>query len=220
MITLVDNYDSFTYNIYHSICKNNKKVQILKNDELLSNYNKIVNSEALIISPGPSNPFNAGECLELISKIYSFMPIFGVCLGHQIIGAFFKAKIKTLRHPYHGKISNIQILKKNKILDNINNEFLATRYHSLFIDHIDLPNELEVTCISEEDKIIMGLKHKLFNIHGVQFHPESIETLIGDKIAGNLSTVLEDPSSNISSHSELEKIAKNILSTPIEVSKT
>ena len=112
MITLIDNYDSFTYNVYHSISKNNIKVQILKNDQLLSNYNKIVNSKAVIISPGPSNPYNAGECLELIDKIYSFMPIFGICLGHQIIGAYFNAKIKTLKIPHHGKISNIKIVKK------------------------------------------------------------------------------------------------------------
>ncbi len=185
MITLIDNYDSFTYNIYHSVCKNNKKVQILKNDELLSNYHKIINSEAVIISPGPSNPFNAGECLDLIAKIYSFMPIFGICLGHQIIGAFFKGKIKTLKHPYHGKISNIKIQKKIKIFSNINNEFQATRYHSLYVDKVNKPEELEITCISEDDKVIMGLKHKLYNIHGVQFHPESIETLIGDRIISN-----------------------------------
>ena len=185
MITLIDNYDSFTYNIYHSICKNNKKVQIIKNDELLSNYNNIINSEAIIISPGPSNPFNAGECLDLMNKIYSFIPIFGICLGHQIIGAFFNSKIKTLKHPYHGKISKIKIIKKNKIFNNVKNNFQATRYHSLFVDNINLPNELEVTCVSNDDNIIMGIKHKLYNIHGVQFHPESVETLIGDRIIKN-----------------------------------
>ena len=103
----------------------------------------------------------------------------------QIIGAFFKGKIKTLKHPYHGKISNIKIQKKNKIYININNKFQATRYHSLYVDKINKPKELEITCISEDDKVIMGLKHKLYNIHGVQFHPESIETLIGDRIISN-----------------------------------
>jgi len=185
MITLIDNYDSFTYNVYHSISKNNIKVQVLKNDQLLSNYHKIINSKAVIISPGPSNPYNAGECLDLIDKIYSFMPIFGICLGHQIIGAYFKAKIKTLKTPYHGKVSDIKVLKKSKILQNMPKIFKATRYHSLFIDKNTLPNELELIYTSEDDKIIMGMKHKLYNIHGVQFHPESIETINGDRIIEN-----------------------------------
>ena len=185
MITLIDNYDSFTYNIYHSISKNNIKVQILKNDQLLSNYNKIINSKAVIISPGPSNPYNAGECLELIDKIYSFMPIFGICLGHQIIGAYFNAKIKTLKIPHHGKISNIKIVKKNKIFEGMPKSFKATRYHSLYVDNNTLPSNLELLCNSEDDNIIMGMRHKLYNIYGVQFHPESVETLNGDLIIEN-----------------------------------
>ena len=185
MITLIDNYDSFTYNVYHSISKNNIKVQILKNDQLLSNYNKIINSKAVIISPGPSNPYNAGECLELIDKIYSFMPIFGICLGHQIIGAYFNAKIKTLKIPHHGKISNIKIVKKKGILEGMPKSFKATRYHSLYVDNNTLPSDLELLCNSEDDNIIMGMRHKLYNIYGVQFHPESIETLNGDLIIQN-----------------------------------
>lgn len=191
MIILIDNYDSFTYNVYHSISQNNNmKINVLKNDELIKNYKMIIKSKAIIISPGPSNPYNSGECLQLMSKIYSFIPILGICLGHQIIGTFFKGKIKELKKPYHGKVSKILKLRQNKLLHGIPNEFTATRYHSLYLDKQTLPNELISICTSKEDGIIMALKHKLLNIYGVQFHPESIETKYGDKIISNFIKTL------------------------------
>ena len=190
MITLIDNYDSFTYNVYHAISKNGFKVNVIKNEKLIKNYQKIIDSKAVIISPGPSNPYNAGECLNLIDRIYSFMPILGICLGHQIIAAFFKNNIKKLKKPVHGKLSEIITIRKNKLFNNMPQKFLATRYHSLYVDKKKLTKDLSISCISNDDNIVMGLKHKLYNIHGVQFHPESIETINGEQIIENfLKTV-------------------------------
>ena len=154
MITLIDNYDSFTYNLYHCLSKRDQ-VLVIKNDMILKNIDKIINSKGVVISPGPSNPFNAGECLDLVHQIYSFIPILGVCLGHQILGVYFDKK------------------------------FRATRYHSLYLNKNNFPQNLKITSISEDDKIIMSFKHELFSIYGVQYHPESIETLMGSKILEN-----------------------------------
>ena len=184
MITLIDNYDSFTYNLYHSLSKRDQ-VLVIKNDLILKNIDKIINSKGVVISPGPSNPFNAGECLDLVNQIYSFIPILGVCLGHQILGVYFGAKIDTLSTPMHGKVSNLKKINECKIYKNIDKKFRATRYHSLYLDKNNFPQNLKITSISEDDKIIMSFKHELFSIYGVQYHPESIETLVGSKIIEN-----------------------------------
>ena len=166
MITLIDNYDSFTYNIYHSVCKNNKKVQILKNDELLSNYHKIINSEAVIISPGPSNPFNAGECLDLIDKIYSFMPIFGICLGHQILALTLGAKSRKMKLGHRGANHPV----KNLIKGNVE---ITSQNHGFEIIKQNLPKNIEVTHKSLFDDGIEGIKLKSKPVFSVQYHPES-----------------------------------------------
>ena len=184
MITLIDNYDSFTYNLYHCLSKRDQ-VLVIKNDMILKNIDKIINSKGVVISPGPSNPFNAGECLDLVHQIYSFIPILGVCLGHQILGVYFGAKIDTLNTPMHGKVSNLKKINECKIYKNIDKKFRATRYHSLYLDKNNFPQNLKITSISEDDKIIMSFKHELFSIYGVQYHPESIETLVGSKILEN-----------------------------------
>ena len=184
MITLIDNYDSFTYNLYHCLSKRDQ-VLVIKNDMILKNIDKIINSKGVVISPGPSNPFNAGECLDLVHQIYSFIPILGVCLGHQILGVYFGAKIDTLSTPMHGKVSNLKKINECKIYKNIDKKFRATRYHSLYLDKNNFPQNLKITSISEDDKIIMSFKHELFSINGVQYHPESIETLMGSKILEN-----------------------------------
>ena len=181
MITLIDNYDSFTYNLYHCLSKHDD-VLVIKNDLILKNFDKVINSKGVVISPGPSNPFNAGECLDLVHQIYSFMPILGVCLGHQILGVYFGAKIDTLKIPMHGKVSNIKKVNECKIYKNINMNFQATRYHSLYLNKDNFPKNLKITSISDDDKKIMSFRHELFSIFGVQYHPESIETVIGSKI--------------------------------------
>ena len=182
-IILIDNYDSFTFNLYHYISSFNVKVDVFRNDkinskEIIKNkYNKIV------ISPGPGNPMQTGNCIEIVKKLYKRIPILGVCLGHQIIGHVFGSKIIPANKLMHGKTSLIYHKKKG-VLKNIKNKFQATRYHSLIIDKKNLSNELDITA-ETSDGIIMGVMHKKYNVHGVQFHPESIKTNVGIKIIKN-----------------------------------
>ena len=186
-IILIDNYDSFTFNLYHYISSFNVKVDVFRNDkinskEIIKNkYNKIV------ISPGPGNPMQAGNCIEIVKKLYKKIPILGVCLGHQIIGHVFGSKIIQANKLMHGKTSLIYHKKKG-VLKNIKNKFQATRYHSLIIDKKNLSNELDITA-ETSDGIIMGVMHKKYNVHGVQFHPESIKTNVGIKIIKNFLKV-------------------------------
>ena len=189
MITLIDNYDSFTYNLYHDLMVKDD-VMIIKNDQIIKNFNKIIKSKAVVISPGPSNPFNSGECLEFVNKVYSFMPILGVCLGHQILGVYFGAGINILKKPMHGKVSQIYLKEKCKIYTGIKSSFKATRYHSLYLNKKNFPDNLLITSISNDDKIIMSFKHKVFPLYGVQYHPESIETKEGSNIINNFMALI------------------------------
>jgi len=182
-ILLIDNYDSFTYNLFHYISNFKKNVDVIRNDRIDSKtilrkkYNKIV------ISPGPGNPDQAGNCLKIVQEVHKKIPILGVCLGHQIIGQVFGGKIIRAKKLMHGKTSKI---KHNKIglLKNIPNNFEATRYHSLIVDRKRFPKNLIITA-ETKNKTIMGLMHKDYNIHGFQFHPESIKTKIGMKLIKN-----------------------------------
>ena len=182
-ILLIDNYDSFTFNLYHYLSSLKTKVEVIRNDkitskEILKNkYNKIV------ISPGPGNPKQSGNCLDILKTLHKEIPFLGVCLGHQIIGQIFGSKIVQAKKLMHGKTSMI-ISKKRGILKNLPKNFEATRYHSLIIDKNSLSKDLEITA-ETKDGLIMGVKHKKFNVHGVQFHPESIRTKIGLKILKN-----------------------------------
>ena len=182
-ILLIDNYDSFTYNLYHYISKLKKNVDVIRNDKintktiLKRKYNKIV------ISPGPGNPNQAGNCLKIVKDVYKKIPILGVCLGHQIIGQVFGGKIVRAKNLMHGKTSKIKHNKKG-LLKNIQNNFEATRYHSLIVDRKSFPANLIITA-ETKDKTIMGLMHKKYNIHGFQFHPESISTKMGMKLIRN-----------------------------------
>jgi anthranilate synthase/aminodeoxychorismate synthase-like glutamine amidotransferase len=185
-IILIDNYDSFTFNLYHYLSSLKIKVDVIRNDkisdkEIMKNkYNRIV------ISPGPGNPNQSGNCLKIVKALYKKIPILGVCLGHQIIGQVFGSKIVQAKELMHGKTS---VIKCNKIgiLKNLPLKFEATRYHSLIIDKKTLSKELEITA-ETKNGIIMGIKHKKYNIHGVQFHPESIKTTLGIKILKNFVT--------------------------------
>ena len=182
-ILLIDNYDSFTFNLYHYLSSLNTKVEVLRNDEInekeiiKKKYNKIV------ISPGPGNPNQSGNCLRIVKKLHKKIPILGVCLGHQIIGQVFGSKIVQAKKLMHGKTSKIKS-KKIGILKNLPKTFEATRYHSLIIDKKSLSKNLEITA-ETVDGLIMAVHHKKYNIHGVQFHPESIKTKLGIKILKN-----------------------------------
>ena len=182
-ILLIDNYDSFTYNLYHYISNFNNNVDVVRNDKIDSKIILRKKYSKIVISPGPGNPNQAGYCLKIVKDVYKKIPILGVCLGHQIIGQVFGGRIVNAKNLMHGKTSKIKHLKQG-LLRNIQNNFEATRYHSLIIDRKTFPKDLIITA-ETKNKTIMGLMHKDFNIHGFQFHPESISTKIGMKLIKN-----------------------------------
>ena len=182
-IILIDNYDSFTFNLYHYLSSLKVNVDVIRNDKI--NQNEIIKKDydKIVISPGPGNPNQSGNCLKIVKSLHKQIPILGVCLGHQIIGQVFGSKIVQAKKQMHGKTSKI-ISKKKGILKTLPKIFEATRYHSLIIDKKTLSKDLEITA-ETKDGTIMGVKHKKYNVHGVQFHPESIKTKIGVKILKN-----------------------------------
>ena len=182
-ILLIDNYDSFTFNLFHYISSLNVNVDVVRNDKINSKDIIKKKYDKLVISPGPGNPDQSGNCLDIVRKLYKKIPILGVCLGHQIIGQVFGCKIVQAKKLMHGKTSKIKSMNLG-ILKNLPKNFIATRYHSLIIEKKTLSKELIVTAYSE-DSVIMGVMHKKYNIHGVQFHPESIKTTVGMKILKN-----------------------------------
>ena len=182
-ILLIDNYDSFTFNLYHYISSLNTKVDVIRNDKITSKEIIKRKYEKIVISPGPGNPNQSGNCINILKTLHKELPFLGVCLGHQIIGQVFGSKIVQAKKLMHGKISLIKS-KRIGILKNLPNTFEATRYHSLIIDKKTLSKDLEITA-ETDDGVIMGIQHKEFNIHGVQFHPESIKTKLGLKILKN-----------------------------------
>ena len=182
-ILLIDNYDSFTFNLYHYISSLNTKVDVIRNDKITSKEIIKKKYEKIVISPGPGNPNQSGNCINILKTLHKELPFLGVCLGHQIIGQVFGSKIVQAKKLMHGKISLIKS-KRIGILKNLPNTFEATRYHSLIIDKKTLSKDLEITA-ETNDGVIMGIQHKEFNIHGVQFHPESIKTKLGLKILQN-----------------------------------
>ena len=183
MIILIDNYDSFTWNLYHFLGDLGAETKVVRNDKI--NVKEIIKKryDRIVISPGPGNPNQSGNCINIVKSLYKQVPILGVCLGHQIIGQVFGSKIIQAKKLMHGKTSIIKSYRIG-ILKNLPFKFEATRYHSLIIDKKTLTKELEITA-QTEDGIIMGIKHKKYNVHGVQFHPESIKTTIGIKILKN-----------------------------------
>ena len=182
-ILLIDNYDSFTYNLFHYISKFVKSVEVVRNDKITS-YEIIQNKyDKIVISPGPGNPNQSGNCLKIVKSLHTIVPTLGVCLGHQIIGQVFGSKIIQAKELMHGKTSKI-ISKKIGILKNLPRKFEATRYHSLVIDKKTISKDLYITA-ETENGLIMGIQHKIYNVHGVQFHPESISTKVGMKLIEN-----------------------------------
>ena len=181
-IILIDNYDSFTFNLYHYL-SSFAQVEVLRNDKVDHHYILKKKYNKIVISPGPGNPNQSGNCLKIVKNLYKKIPILGVCLGHQIIGQIFGSKIIQARELVHGKTSNI-LNKKIGILNNLPKSFAATRYHSLVIDRKSLSKDLKITA-DTSDGTIMGVMHKRYKVHGVQFHPESIKTKYGLKILKN-----------------------------------
>ena len=182
-ILLIDNYDSFTFNLYHYLSSLKTKVDVIRNDKITSKEIIKNRYDKIVISPGPGNPNQSGNCLDILKTLHKEVPFLGVCLGHQIIGQVFGSKIIQAKKLMHGKTSKIHSFRTG-ILKNLPKKFEATRYHSLIIDKKTLSKNLEITA-ETKDGIIMGIMHKKYNIHGVQFHPESIKTTIGIKILRN-----------------------------------
>ena len=180
---LIDNYDSFTYNLYHYLLSLRCKVEVVRNDKINSKDILRRKYKKIVISPGPGTPNQAGNCLKIVKDLSKRIPILGVCLGHQIIGQAFGAKIINAKKLMHGKTSRISH-KKNGIFKGVKNNLLGTRYHSLIIDKKTLNKDFLITA-ETKDHIIMGIMHKKYNLHGVQFHPESISTKEGMKLIKN-----------------------------------
>jgi anthranilate synthase component 2 len=192
MFILIDNYDSFTYNLFHYLGELGARLEVHRNDKITVDQVMAKHPRGIILSPGPCDPDKAGICLDLIAAAAGKVPIFGVCLGHQAIGQSFGGKVIRAPKPMHGKVSKVHHDGKG-IFRDVPNDFTATRYHSLTVDPEGFPDALEITARSD-DGVIMGLVHKKQKIYGVQFHPESIASEHGHKILANF---LQECGSNI-----------------------
>jgi anthranilate synthase component 2 len=184
MIILIDNYDSFTFNLYHYLGELGARTQVHRNDQIGVGQVLSAKPEAIVLSPGPCTPNEAGICLELIAAAAEKkVPLLGVCLGHQAIGQAFGGKVIRAPVPMHGKISEIESTGKG-IFKGLPKRFRVTRYHSLIVERASLPDVLEITALTD-DGLIMGLEHRSLPIHGVQFHPESIASEQGHALLRN-----------------------------------
>jgi anthranilate synthase component 2 len=183
MFLLIDNYDSFTYNLWHYLGEMGAETVVRRNDALSADEALAMKPEGIIISPGPCDPDRAGICLDLIIKAAGKVPLLGVCLGHQSIGQAFGGKVVRAPQPIHGKLAEIRHEGKS-LFAGLPSPFKATRYHSLIVERASLPACLEVTA-ETDDGLIMGLAHREHNIHGLQFHPESIASEHGHAMLKN-----------------------------------
>lgn len=171
MFLMIDNYDSFVYNLIRYFEELNEEVIIYRNDKITLKEIEDMDLEGIIISPGPKSPTEAGLSLDIIDRFKSDIPILGICLGHQCIGHYFGGNIIKGKEPIHGKISYIEHNGED-IFKNVKTPLRVTRYHSLIIDNKSIPDSLEITSKTEDD-VIMGIRHKNYNIYGLQFHPEA-----------------------------------------------
>jgi anthranilate synthase component 2 len=192
LLLLIDNYDSFTYNLFHYLGQLGADVVVKRNDEISVADAVAMKPEAVVLSPGPCTPNEAGICLELVEKAGSRLPILGVCLGHQAIGQVYGGKVVRAPSPMHGKVSTIHHTGKS-VFRGLNNDFQGTRYHSLTIAPESMPADLVVTATSD-DGVIMGVMHKRHPVHGVQFHPESIASENGHALLANFLRIAREAS--------------------------
>ena len=183
MIVLIDNYDSFTFNLVHYLGGLGADVRVQRNDAVSADAVLASKPEAIVLSPGPCTPNEAGICLDLIAKAKDSVPILGVCLGHQSIGQAFGGDVVRAPSPVHGKVSDIRH-EGQSVFRGINGSFKATRYHSLVVKRDTVPDALQVTA-ETDDGLVMGLSHRTLPLHGVQFHPESIASEHGHLILKN-----------------------------------
>lgn len=190
MLLLIDNYDSFTYNLFHYLGHLGAEVVVKRNDELTPAEALAMRPVGIVLSPGPCTPDEAGICMDLIKAANGAVPILGVCLGHQAIGQVYGGKVVRAPVPMHGKVSRIHHTGKS-VFRGLNNDFLATRYHSLTIAPETMPPELEITATSE-DGVIQGVMHRKHPVHGVQFHPESIASENGHALLQNFLTLARE----------------------------
>lgn len=189
MILMIDNYDSFTYNIVQYCLELGANLEVVRNDALNIKEIEALNPEKIIISPGPSTPNEAGISLEAVEYFCDKLPLLGICLGHQTIAQHFGAKIVRAKKMMHGKTSSIKTVKTCTLFDDLPKQFIMTRYHSLVVEQDSLPNIITPTAYSEDDEEIMALEIKNKQIFGVQFHPESIMSEHGMKILENFLNI-------------------------------
>jgi len=189
MIIIIDNYDSFTYNLYQGIAEYYPDVRVFRNDKITVDQVRALNPKGIILSPGPGRPESAGICIELIQKLSASFTILGVCLGHQAIAAAFGGKIIQANEIVHGK-SGFIFHHRNHLFSNMSLPFKAGRYHSLIVEKETLPELLHIEA-ENEDGLIMAIKHKQYPCYGIQFHPESILTPEGKHLLMNFIDVCE-----------------------------
>ena len=188
MILLIDNYDSFSYNLYQLIGSLTPDIKVIRNDEMTVEQIEKLNPKAIIISPGPGRPENAGVCVETVQKLGNKIPIFGVCLGHQSICMAYGAKITYAKQLMHGKQSVIKFDKNCPIFKNIEENEKVARYHSLAVDESTVPECLQIIARADDGEV-MAVKHKEYNVYGLQFHPESIMTPSGKTMLKNFINI-------------------------------
>jgi anthranilate synthase component 2 len=190
MVILIDNYDSFTFNLFHYLGEMGAQVVVHRNDRIATEAVIAAAPDAIVLSPGPCTPDDAGICLDLIAKAAPTIPILGVCLGHQAIGQAFGGKVVRAPEPVHGKLSTIKH-KGGGVFRGINAPFQATRYHSLVVERASMPSDLTVVA-ETDDRLVMGLAHTSLPVHGVQFHPESIASEHGHVLLKNFLDIAAD----------------------------
>ncbi|MBN2897765.1 MAG: aminodeoxychorismate/anthranilate synthase component II [Clostridia bacterium] len=191
MILIIDNYDSFTYNVAQLFQSRGEEVLVRLNDQISIEEIRDLNPEGIILSPGPCTPQESGVCLEVVEKLQNQYPILGICLGHQVIGEVLGAKVVRANNIYHGKLDHIRHMGQG-ILEGINSGFQATRYHSLVIERGSVPSVLEVMATAISDDEIMAVQHVERPIFGLQFHPESYGTSYGEQIADNFIKIMKE----------------------------
>lgn len=185
MILLIDNYDSFVYNLYQFIAEIEPDVKIVRNDKITPEEIEALSPDAIVISPGPGKPSDAGVCIEVIQKLKGKYPILGVCLGHQAIAEAFGATVGHAKQLMHGKVSVLEDVRTDSVLfGGLEIPVKVARYHSLAVDESTLPEDLEVTARSKDNEV-MAMEHKIYPIYGLQFHPESVMTPEGVKMIEN-----------------------------------